>query len=257
MPRLSIHSEKSASETFPHLPGITPAGAIESWGIVVGDECPIHLWKHVLGSRARLTICNSPVDHTFFVCSGSIRANGKVLIPQSVVVAEHHGNLELDVPGPSVTLLHWRRPENSEHGPKRGGGHIHIVGPEGLYEFKDERAVRVWADSACPTCETWLHCSRPFPPGSVEEPHYHTADEIIYVIGGSAIVGRRELGPGTAISIDANTTYKFDAGDGGLQFLNFGATEPWYVPMSRDGTTVPPVKNIDLVKAFIVRRRTS
>ena len=99
-------------------------------------------------------------------------------------------------------------------------------------------------------------CSRPFPPGSVEEPHYHTADEIIYVIGGSAIVGWRELGPGTAMAIDANTTYKFEAGDGGLQFLNFGANEPWYVPKPRDGTTVRPVKNIDLVKDFIVRRRT-
>ena len=256
MPRLSIHTpDKASSEPFPNLPGMTAEGSIESHGLVVGKVCPLHLWEHVLSSRSRLTIGNSPCEHTFFVLSGTIRANGKVLIPQSVVVVEHGATMEFEVPGPKATLLHWHKSDAANFEHKLGGGHAHIVGPEGLYEFKDERAVRVWADSTCPTCETWLNCSRPFPPDSVEEPHYHTADEIIYILGGSAIVGHQELEPGSALAIDANTTYKFRAGTGGLQFLNFGAAEPWYVPRPRDGTVPTPIRNLDVVQKFIVRRR--
>ena len=208
MPRFSIHRpEDAASGEFPELPGITSSGEIRSRGLVVNEICPLHLWEHALGSGARLSIQKSEVDHTFFVTSGSVLVNGKVVIPQSAVVVAHGASMELQVPGPPATILHWRRPESSPQRPAREGGQVQVVGPEGLYEFKPERAVRIWADSASPTGETWLHCSRLFGPGSAEEPHYHTADEVIYILGGSAVIGRQELGPGTAVAIDAYTTY--------------------------------------------------
>lgn len=258
MPRFSIHPPEDAIfGDFPEISGIMSAGVIKSRGIVNKEDCPIHLWEHELGSLSSLSIEGSPSDHTFFICSGTVVANGQPIYPQSVVIVEHGAALKMMAPGPAAVVLHWRRSEIGPHRHLKDGGHVHIIGPEGLYEFKADRAVRIWADSDCPTCETWLHCSRPFPPGSAEVPHYHTADEIIYILGGSALIGRQELGPGTAIAIDAHTTYKFQAGAGGLQFLNFAASEPSYVVARRDGTPPTPIKNIDVVKDFIVRKRTA
>src|SRR6202011_3971793 len=59
--------------------------------------------------------------------------------------------------------------------------------------------------------------------------HLHTEDEIIVIHKGAMAIGRRSLGPGTALAIDANTVYSFGVPQEGLEFLNFRTSEPFYV----------------------------
>jgi quercetin dioxygenase-like cupin family protein len=58
-------------------------------------------------------------------------------------------------------------------------------------------------------------------PGAEIELHAHQEDEIIYILAGSMIVGRRELEPGSSLFIAAETLYGFTAGLKGLHLLNF------------------------------------
>jgi hypothetical protein len=79
----------------------------------------------------------------------------------------------------------------------------------------------VWfADSTCPTCRIALF--------TVEVDgrkdavaHHHTADEIIFVLGGSISMGRASYGPGTALSIPGGVRYGFVGDERGHHFLNF------------------------------------
>lgn len=51
--------------------------------------------------------------------------------------------------------------------------------------------------------------------------HAHDEDEIMYVLGGEIILGRRRYPPGSAIYIPGKTLYSFRSGPQGLRFLNF------------------------------------
>src|SRR5262249_23569473 len=58
-------------------------------------------------------------------------------------------------------------------------------------------------------------------PGKPSIPHAHGSDEIVYILEGSLILGRRICGPGTAILVPANTLYCFRVGSEGVRYLNF------------------------------------
>ena len=69
--------------------------------------------------------------------------------------------------------------------------------------------------------------------------HLHTEDEIIFILKGSIVVGRRQLTPGSALAIDANTVYTFTAGEGGLSFINFRAQDPYFIEVTPEGKSEP------------------
>lgn len=58
-------------------------------------------------------------------------------------------------------------------------------------------------------------------PNTFVDIHAHLADEIIYVLEGSMIVGNKSLQPGSSIFVNKRTLYSFKAGPDGLRFLNF------------------------------------
>lgn len=59
-----------------------------------------------------------------------------------------------------------------------------------------------------------------FPPNYVFPAHIHTEGEMIVVLKGTAVVGGRELGPGTIAYNDAQTVYGAEAaGPEGCEFL--------------------------------------
>ena len=64
-----------------------------------------------------------------------------------------------------------------------------------------------------------------FPPNHELEAHAHGADEIIYVLEGTVVLGARELGVGSSVFIPGQTLYGLKAGPDGLRFLNFRATQ--------------------------------
>lgn len=51
--------------------------------------------------------------------------------------------------------------------------------------------------------------------------HAHAEDEIIYVLEGEVLVGRKRLGPGASMFVAGNTLYGFRTGPEGARFLNF------------------------------------
>lgn len=53
--------------------------------------------------------------------------------------------------------------------------------------------------------------------------HAHAADEIIYVLDGNLLIGKKNLGLGASVFVGKNTLYSFRAGPTGVRFLNFRA----------------------------------
>lgn len=51
--------------------------------------------------------------------------------------------------------------------------------------------------------------------------HAHAKDEIIYVLEGELLIGRKRLGPGASVFVGGQTLYGFKAGPEGVRFLNF------------------------------------
>jgi mannose-6-phosphate isomerase-like protein (cupin superfamily) len=51
--------------------------------------------------------------------------------------------------------------------------------------------------------------------------HAHDEDEIMYVLSGEIVLGRRRYPAGSAIYIPGRTLYSFRSGPEGLRFLNF------------------------------------
>lgn len=54
-------------------------------------------------------------------------------------------------------------------------------------------------------------------------PHAHAADEIIAVLAGELVVGRRSYGPGASFFVPGETVYTVTAGPDGCRFFNFRA----------------------------------
>jgi quercetin dioxygenase-like cupin family protein len=51
--------------------------------------------------------------------------------------------------------------------------------------------------------------------------HAHAKDEIIYILEGELLIGRKRLGPGASVFVGGNTLYGFKAGPDGVSFLKF------------------------------------
>jgi quercetin dioxygenase-like cupin family protein len=51
--------------------------------------------------------------------------------------------------------------------------------------------------------------------------HAHAEDEIIYILEGELLIGRKQLGPGASVFVAGNTLYGFRTGPNGARFLNF------------------------------------
>jgi mannose-6-phosphate isomerase-like protein (cupin superfamily) len=67
------------------------------------------------------------------------------------------------------------------------------------------------------------------PPNTDLEPHAHSEDEIIFVIEGDLRVGRRTVGPGSAVLIGSDTLYRLRVGASGVRYLNFRSRAASYL----------------------------
>jgi mannose-6-phosphate isomerase-like protein (cupin superfamily) len=101
------------------------------------------------------------------------------------------------------------------------GRAVHVIGPGGTYaKVGDGRDTRYFADSESDTCPMTL-----FTTGRSHEhvsaPHSHSADELLHVLDGEVVVGRKRLVPGDTIAIRADRRYGFRSP--GFRFLNYRA----------------------------------
>lgn len=167
-------------------------------------------------------------DEAVYVVSGALDVDGLVCPADGCVVVESGVAATARAIGPTrvvhVGPYAVEPPGDGLYGPPDSTGHgVHVVGPGGWFASGSrERVVARWfADSTCPTCRvSFFHVARA--DGLVKDlPHTHTQDEIIYILGGSVIIGRHEYGPGHVIAIPANIRYSLTTGARGMAFLNY------------------------------------
>jgi hypothetical protein len=115
-------------------------------------------------------------------------------------------------------------PSDGLYGAPGAAGHrVHVVGDRGWFASGDRErvAVRWFADSTCRTCRIALFHVVRADGGVRDRSHTHTQDELIFVVGGSVVVGGVEHGRGTCLAIPALTRYSLTSGDDGFAILNY------------------------------------
>lgn len=242
MPRVAFAPpvDQLAVTAFPSLAGISSHGAVSTRAVFASAEHVLHLQVHELAAGAGLNTSGSPVDHTLYVWKGGVVANGSALAEESAIIVEHNGGAAIVAASGGATLLHFYRPETHPGRPTRAGGHVHLVGPDGAIKPPAGARMRIWADAQCPTCEIWLHRTRPFAPNDGGGAHSHSADEIEFILEGAAIHGRRAFPPGAAYLVEADTQYKVGSGPEGLSMLVFRPSDNYYSPAARPGAEPEP-----------------
>jgi hypothetical protein len=149
-----------------------------------------------------------PADGAVIVESG-VRCTARAIGVTTVI---HCGARDAEPPSDGLSDA----PDATGHG-------VHVVGERGWFASGDRErvAVRWFADSTCPTCRIALFHVLRAEGGVRDRSHTHTQDELIYVVGGSVVVGGLEHGPGTCLAVPALTRYSLTSGDDGFAILNY------------------------------------
>jgi hypothetical protein len=153
-------------------------------------------------------ISRSPVDGAVIVESG-VRCTARAVGVTTVV---HCGARDATPPADGL----YDAPDATGHS-------VHVVGERGWFTSgnRERVAVRWFADSTCPTCRIALFHVLRAEGGVRDRSHTHTQDELIYVVGGSVMVGGVEHGAGTCLAVPAHTRYSLTSGDQGFAILNY------------------------------------
>lgn len=222
------------------IPQFVISGSVKSRAIITSPDRPIFLWMHDAPAGAALRWTSPSVGHGIFLLKGGVEIEGTTLNAGGAVLIERLGECTAVAGSSGVALLHFHQQTPHEALLSRPGGRTHVGGVDGAYqvELASGGIGTIWADSSCPTCDLWFQKSELRGPRKQGLPHYHTANEIIYLLDGEMHVGRRVLLPGTALAIDANTPYGFGTGEEGLSFILFRPGEPAYVRKFPDGSYV-------------------
>ncbi len=194
------------------------------------DPLQLHLLEPAGGASLRLEA--AAIDRLLYVWAGAVAAGGLSLGAGSSVIVERGASLDLTCIDGATRLLVFA--ESHPAVGAKAGGNVHLLPAERVprSEFQPGVSGAMHADSACPTCQLWLHenhfsSTRPQPQPDAESGiHSHSEDEIIFVTAGELVFGKRRCPPGTALSIPADSLYSFSPGPQGLSFVNFRAHMP-------------------------------
>lgn len=242
MPKVSVVTPDKAHPAAPP-PGMT--GSAETIAYLDGAKDALHLHLHRIAAGERLEIGPLPSDCVVFVWRGDAVAGGRPLAAGSSAIVERGGTLAVAAEVPSEILTF--RAAKPDTAPEQGG-HVHLLPAERVPSYRDETPARtvggrMHADSSYPTTQVWLHESilgigpEPSPETARLGVHSHTEDEVIFVTSGAMRLGQRQIGPGTALAVAADTMYSFGVGPEGLSFVNFRAAEPKDIHFA-DGRTM-------------------
>jgi hypothetical protein len=220
---IDAHSVAPASQ-YP-APYATVAGS-HTARLVSPQPYSTWLISAELGDGATLRWPETHGDEAVYVVSGSLDVQGRICPADGCVVVESGVATTARAIGPT-TVVHvyaTEAPADGLYGPPEPVGHtVHVVGPGGWYASggRENVVARWFADSTCPTCRvSFFHVART--DGLIKDlPHTHTQDEIIFILGGSVLIGRHEYGPGHALAIPANIRYTLTTGPNGMAFLNY------------------------------------
>jgi hypothetical protein len=199
--------------------------------VVGGPERPLSLWARRLGPGAELRWRAPRQDHLLYVWDGAIETEDGLVERDNAVVFEHGSQGWARVRHAAV-VLHFHRPEDAAEPAAKVGGRSHGAAPRtGSDPGIPQMTHVLYADSACPTCDVWLHATL-LAGAFAFSHHLHSEDEIIVVRRGELVLGRARYGRGTVLAIDAETQYGFAAGERGLEFVNFRPSHPFFIRAS-------------------------
>lgn len=232
MPKVAVVTPGKA-QAVAAVPGCS--GDAETVAYLEGEDHPLHLHMHRIGSGQHLRVGPMETDCVVYVWHGGVEAGGWTLDQGSSAVVEHGEALDI-VGGASASEVLTFTAGQPPAAPL-AGGHVHLLPNDRVPAFSEQRGEhpvggRMHANSECPTCAVWLHenhlpAGRPLSPDEAARGiHSHTEDEVIFVIDGKMQLGQKLVGPGTAIAIAADTLYSFSVGPDGLSFVNFRAGMP-------------------------------
>ena len=173
---------------------------------------------------------SSHSDDGVYVMQGELDVDGRRCPTDGAVIVESDASCVVRAVGPT-RILHAGSVDNTPpadglYGPPEPKGHgVHVVGEQGWYASGNRESViaRWFSDSTCATCRIALFHVFRSEAGVKDIPHRHTQDELIYVLGGSIVMGRREFHPDTVLAIPANMQYSLTSGRDGFAFVNFRA----------------------------------
>lgn len=194
---------------------------------------PIHAHVISLPAHATMSFAQVPVDRVAYIWQGDAVMD-RTLLPQgSSVIVEREAIASIEAGRSGTTIVLFG--SSSILSGDRTGGSRHVLPAPAVPRFTSENGLMgaLHAAGDCPTCSVWLH-ENSFPPAAAPIGHEaaeagihcHSESEVIFVANGSMRLGRKLVGPGTAIAIAANTMYSFMPGPEGLHFLNFRAEQP-------------------------------
>lgn len=240
MAKVVIRSTDSTPySALPSFKGLTRNGEVATKAVIDGNDRPLLLWQHDLPEGSGMEWDEPEGDHLFYVRHGQIDANGATLGREDSLIVERDAKLALNAKAGPASLLHFH---SVKHAVRSPGGHVHILRRrEQATHFHPQAAMTIYADSSCPTCDLWLH-SVEIPAALdvfVEEPHFHSQDELIAIIEGVMTIGPRRIAAGSALAIDANTIYTFGITENALRFINFRAGPSSVTTVSKDGRSAP------------------
>jgi uncharacterized cupin superfamily protein len=191
------------------------------------DDFSIWLYIVELGAGAALEWGTDHGDEAVFVIDGGLAVTGNSVeadecVAGGAVLLESGVAARVEAKGPTK-IAHFGSadPGAPQSGPR--GVTVHVIGPRGRYESPPDRPFfRFFADSTCPTCDTFLLFSQRDHGWSVT-PHSHSADELIYVLSGGVRTGSQVNNAGTCLAFAANVKYALAAEESGFESVNFRA----------------------------------
>lgn len=221
--KVSIATLDGDPVTVEVLPDEHSLRSVTTRALFARQSQPILLRCQSMAPGGALEWTNARGDHGIFVMSGAVDVGGTHIEEGGMLIVEHGGSASVESAGGAVLAVFEARSR-----PTRPGGNVHAILPDQIprkSEYGGDPAVgfALLAASNCPTCALWLHESR-FGEDHDTGLHSHSEDEVILVTKGEMILGRRGYGPGTAVAIAKDTVYAFQAGRGGLELVNFRAS---------------------------------
>ena len=193
-------------------PGFAGTGRVKCY--LGGDRDPLHLHLHTLAPGEALGIGPQAADCVAYVWRGDVVAGGVALTAGSSAIVEHGEALALRAGSAEAQVLTFAAARADRQ--SRPGGHVHLLPGERVPRLESLPGSGgvgggIHADSACPTCEVWLH-ENSFPGGTEYSPeaaargiHSHSEDEIIFITRGEIRLGAELFPAGTAVGIAADT----------------------------------------------------
>lgn len=239
MSKVRIATMDALKPGDPAAAGESVSAGVTTDAIFDSATAPLHARWHHLPPGGTIAWADSAQGHLAYVWEGSVAVGDATLDRGSVILIEHRGSAQGRALDQGAVLLVFNRPATADR-PALAGGHVHRLPADCVPRMQrlNDRAnvgAAIFADSACPSCELWLHESSFHDADFDVALHSHSEDEIIVVTYGEIVLGQRRYGPGTAIAVAKDAIYGFKTGAQGLHFINFRPSHPTYV--TADGQT--------------------